>query len=89
MFEAGLVDEVRTLLAAGLRDGVTASRAVGYQQVVALLDGKSTPEEAAADTARATRRLVRRQRSWFRRDGRIRWIDALDDPVASALRLLT
>ena len=88
MFDAGLVDEVRTLLAAGLRDGPTASRAVGYQQVIAQLDGACTPAEAARDTARATRRLVRRQRSWFRRDGRIRWLDALEDPVAAALRVL-
>jgi len=88
MFGAGLVDEVRRLVDVGLRDGVTASRAVGYQQVIALLDGRCTPEQAAADTARATRRLVRRQRSWFRRDGRIRWLDALDDPLAAALRML-
>jgi tRNA dimethylallyltransferase len=89
MFDAGLVDEVRALLRAGLRDSPTASRAVGYQQVVALLDGGCTPEEAAEDTVRATRRLVRRQRSWFRRDDRIHWLDALGDPVAAALRVLT
>lgn len=88
MFEAGLVDEVRVLLGAGLRDGATASRAVGYQQVIALLDGACTTAEAAQDTARATRRLVRRQRSWFRRDGRVRWLDAADDPVTAALRIL-
>ncbi|HTK61963.1 MAG TPA: tRNA (adenosine(37)-N6)-dimethylallyltransferase MiaA [Pseudonocardia sp.] len=85
MFDAGLVAEVRGLLDVGLRDGATASRAVGYQQVIALLDGGCTPAAAAEDTARATRRLVRRQRSWFRRDGRVRWLDALDDPVAAAL----
>jgi tRNA dimethylallyltransferase len=89
MFDAGLVDEVRGLLGAGLGDGPTASRAVGYQQVIALLEGGCTPAEAVEATARATRRLVRRQRSWFRRDGRIRWLDALDDPVAAALRMLT
>lgn len=89
MFGAGLVDEVRTLLAAGLREGVTASRAVGYQQVIALLDGGCTEMEAAADTVRATRRLVRRQRSWFRRDDRIRWLDALDDPMTAAMRALS
>jgi tRNA dimethylallyltransferase len=88
MFDAGLVAEVRGLLDVGLRDGATASRAVGYQQVIALLDGGCTPAAAAEDTARATRRLVRRQRSWFRRDGRVRWLDALDDPVAAALREL-
>ncbi len=88
MFDDGLVDEVRGLLGAGLREGPTASRAVGYQQVVAALDGRCTLAEAAGDTTRATRRLVRRQRSWFRRDDRIRWLDAGADPVGDALRAL-
>jgi tRNA dimethylallyltransferase len=89
MFDAGLVEEVRGLLDRGLRDGPTASRAVGYQQVVAALDGRCTLDEAAQDTARATRRLVRRQRSWFRRDDRIRWLDSAADPLDAALRTLT
>ncbi len=89
MFEAGLVDEVRGLLAVGLRAGPTASRAVGYRQVVAALDGRCTFDEAAEDTVRATRRLVRRQRSWFRRDDRIHWLDAADYPLTAALRTLT
>ena len=88
MFDAGLVDEVRGLLDVGLRDGRTASRAVGYQQVLAALDGDGDLARAAEDTVRATRRLVRRQRSWFRRDSRIRWLDGLGDPVAEALRTL-
>ncbi|MFD1151825.1 tRNA (adenosine(37)-N6)-dimethylallyltransferase MiaA [Saccharothrix hoggarensis] len=76
MFEAGLVDEVRALEARGLRDGRTASRALGYQQVLAAFDGECTIEEAAATTAQATRRFVRKQRSWFRRDQRVTWFDA-------------
>ena len=72
MWAAGLVGEVRALAARGLRDGPTASRALGYQQVLALGD---TPE-ARAETVRATRRFVRRQRSWFRRDDRVHWLDA-------------
>ncbi|WP_083683034.1 MULTISPECIES: tRNA (adenosine(37)-N6)-dimethylallyltransferase MiaA [Actinoalloteichus] len=79
MFAAGLPAEVRSLLELGLRDGRTASRALGYQQVVAALDAGGSEDDfaaAAADTARATRRFVRRQRSWFRRDKRIRWFDA-------------
>ncbi|GAA5171884.1 tRNA (adenosine(37)-N6)-dimethylallyltransferase MiaA [Pseudonocardia eucalypti] len=88
MFEAGLVDEVRGLLDRGLRDGRTASRAVGYQQVVAALDGRYDLGEAAEDTARATRRLVRRQRAWFRRDPRIRWLDASGVPLRAALELV-
>jgi len=86
MFEAGLVDEVQVLLARGLREGKTASRALGYQQVIAELDGESDFEAAAAATAQATRRFVRRQRSWFRRDGRIQWFDgALDNLAARVL----
>ncbi|MBB5808557.1 tRNA dimethylallyltransferase [Saccharothrix ecbatanensis] len=82
MFAAGLVDEVRALEARGLRDGRTASRALGYQQVLAAFDGECTLEEAAATTAQATRRFVRKQRSWFRRDQRVRWFDAAASDVA-------
>jgi tRNA dimethylallyltransferase len=83
MFEAGLVDEVRGLLDRGLREGKTASRALGYQQVIAELDGEGDFAAAAAATAQATRRFVRRQRSWFRRDERIRWFDGGSDDLAA------
>jgi tRNA dimethylallyltransferase len=73
MWAAGLVDEVRGL--DGLREGRTASRALGYQQALAQLDGELTEEQAVEETVRATRRFVRRQRSWFRRDPRITWLD--------------
>jgi tRNA dimethylallyltransferase len=86
MWAAGLVDEVRALAARGLRDGRTASRALGYQQVLRFLAGECTEVEARDETVRATRRFVRRQRSWFRRDGRIRWLDAArPDLVEAAL----
>jgi tRNA dimethylallyltransferase len=85
MFEAGLVDEVRVLEAVGLRDGLTASRALGYQQVLAHLDGSHDLDTAAAETARATRRFVRRQRSWFRRDQRITWFDGARPDLADAV----
>ncbi|SNR53900.1 tRNA dimethylallyltransferase [Haloechinothrix alba] len=75
MFSAGLVDEVRQLLDRGLREGRTASRALGYRQVLAELDGAGDMRAAADATARATRRFVRKQRSWFRRDNRITWLD--------------
>jgi tRNA dimethylallyltransferase len=89
MFAAGLVDETRRLLARGLREGRTASRALGYQQVVAALDGAGDLATAAAETVVATRRFVRRQRSWFRRDRRIHWLDgAGPDPLGAALRCL-
>ncbi|MEV0438138.1 tRNA (adenosine(37)-N6)-dimethylallyltransferase MiaA [Streptomyces spectabilis] len=74
MWEAGLVDEVRTLEAQGLREGRTASRALGYQQVLAALAGECTEEEARTETVRATKRFARRQDSWFRRDPRVHWL---------------
>jgi tRNA dimethylallyltransferase len=89
MFAAGLVDEVVDLVEQGLREGRTASRALGYQQVLAHLDGLLTLDEARAETARATRRFVRRQRSWFRRDPRICWLSAPDDPGKAAMDLLS
>ncbi|MFE6104325.1 tRNA (adenosine(37)-N6)-dimethylallyltransferase MiaA [Streptomyces laurentii] len=74
MWEAGLVDEVRALEAHGLREGRTASRALGYQQVLAALAGECTEDEARAETVRATKRFARRQDSWFRRDPRVHWL---------------
>ncbi|WP_181771085.1 tRNA (adenosine(37)-N6)-dimethylallyltransferase MiaA [Amycolatopsis pittospori] len=82
MFEAGLVAEVQMLLRQGLRDGLTASRALGYQQVIAALDGEDDFAAAAEATAQATRRFVRRQRSWFRRDKRIEWFDGGSERLA-------
>lgn len=77
MWRAGFVQEVRDLAARtpGLRDGVTASRALGYRQLLAHLDGEITEEEARAQTVLATRRFARRQDSWYRRDPRIAWLD--------------
>lgn len=88
MFADGLVDEVRTLLERGLRDGVTASRALGYAQVIAELDGGGDGAAAREPTFVGTRRYVRRQRSWFRRDHRITWLDGADpDNVDAALQV--
>jgi tRNA dimethylallyltransferase len=84
MFTDGLVDEVRELVSRGLRDGRTASRALGYQQVIAALDAGADPACAAGPTAQATRRFVRRQRSWFRRDSRIRWLDCQHPDLVDA-----
>ncbi|MDX3523898.1 tRNA (adenosine(37)-N6)-dimethylallyltransferase MiaA [Streptomyces scabiei] len=74
MWDAGLVEEVRALEAQGLREGRTASRALGYQQVLAALAGQCTMDEARAETVRATKRFARRQDSWFRRDPRVHWL---------------
>lgn len=75
MWARGLVDEVRGLLPLGLREGPTAGRAIGYTQALAQLDGEIDEAEAIAQTAQATRRLVRRQESWFRPDERIVWVE--------------
>jgi len=86
MWAAGLLDEVAALDAAGLREGRTAARAVGYAQALGQLDGALTRQQAQDETARLTRRLSRRQRSWFGRDPRVTWL-SYDDPelVAAAL----
>lgn len=87
MFDEGLVDEVHTLLGRGLRDGVTAARALGYAQVLADLDAGGDGSAAREPTFIGTRRYVRRQRSWFRRDHRVVWLDgAADGLVHDALR---
>lgn len=89
MFERGLVDEVRGLLDHGLREGVTAKRAIGYAQVLEYLDGDCDLEYARERTFIGTRRYVRRQRSWFRRDPRINWLDGADpDLTEAALRVV-
>jgi tRNA dimethylallyltransferase len=76
MWAAGFVDEVAALAADGLRDGPTASRALGYAQVLQQFDGALSAEEARERTVTTTRRFVRRQRSWFRRDAATTWLDA-------------
>ena len=84
MWEDGLLDEVAVLDAAGLRGGRTASRAIGYSQALAELDGRITREEAIGQTAQATRRYARRQESWWRPDHRVEWLDAADPGLAEA-----
>jgi len=79
MFAAGFVAEVERLLAAGLREGRTAARAIGYREVAAYLDGELTLDEARERAVVATRRFARRQDSWFRKDPRVMWVP-YDDP---------
>jgi tRNA dimethylallyltransferase len=90
MWAAGFVAEVEALAADGLREGPTASRALGYAQVLAQLDGALDPDEARERTVSTTRRFVRRQRSWFRRDPATTWLDAArPDLVEAALGVIT
>jgi tRNA dimethylallyltransferase len=79
MWDAGLLDEVRRLDVAGLREGRTAAKALGYSQGLAHLDGILSAEQAIEDTIASTRRFARRQESWFRPDHRIHWL-GYDDP---------
>jgi tRNA dimethylallyltransferase len=90
MWERGLVAEVRSLAERGLREGRTASRALGYAQVLRHLDGEWSEDRARAETVRATRRFARRQESWFRRDPRVDWVPVTgrEDPDALAETLL-
>jgi tRNA dimethylallyltransferase len=74
MWAAGFVDEVRRLAAGGLRESLTASRALGYRQVLRFLDGEISESEARELTITATRKFARRQDSWFRKDPRISWL---------------
>ena len=74
MWAAGLVDEVAALAGRGLREGVTAARALGYAQALDQLDGRLDEAAARAATVVATRRYVRRQRAWFGRDPRVHWL---------------
>ncbi|MGZ8179867.1 tRNA (adenosine(37)-N6)-dimethylallyltransferase MiaA [Williamsia sp. SKLECPSW1] len=76
MFADGLLAEVTGLVEHGLRTGRTASRAIGYAQALAVLDGTTDLPAAIESTFVGTRRYVRRQRSWFRRDPRLHWFDA-------------
>ncbi|MDF3314969.1 tRNA (adenosine(37)-N6)-dimethylallyltransferase MiaA [Rhodococcus sp. C3V] len=84
MFSGGLVDEVAGLVEQGLREGVTAPRAIGYAQVLAHFDGEYDLAEALERTFIGTRRYVRRQRSWFRRDARVHWLDGADPELPNS-----
>ena len=74
MWESGFVDEVDQLIENGIKDGVTAQRALGYAQIIAMRGGAMTEEEAREDTKRASRQYARRQETWFSRDARIQWV---------------
>lgn len=90
MMRAGLLAEVTGLLARGLRDGATASRAVGYRQLIRAIDGEVELPQAVTDIVTATRRFVRRQRSWFGRDDRwLRFDAGAPDLVDSVLRAVS
>jgi tRNA dimethylallyltransferase len=84
MWAAGFVEEVRRLASAGLRESLTASRALGYRQVLQYLDGEITEAQARDLTVVATRKFARRQESWFRKDARISWLPYHHPDLVSA-----
>jgi tRNA dimethylallyltransferase len=88
MWAAGFVAEVRRLAAAGLRESLTASRALGYRQVLRFLNGEITEAQARDLTISATRKFARRQDSWFRKDARIRWLSYDRPDLVSAAYVL-
>jgi tRNA dimethylallyltransferase len=88
MFEEGFVDEVKSI-EKNLRLGKTALRALGYSQVLSLLAGEISEDEAITLTINATKKFARRQLSWFRRDPLIHWLDATSpDLFEESLRLI-
>lgn len=86
MMAAGFLDEVRALEKQGIRQGLTASRAVGYRQMLSYLADEISLEEAVRATVVATRRLVRRQRSWFLKDSRWQQCDTADPQLTSHIQ---
>jgi len=88
MWELGFVDEVKKCIKSGMLNGRTAQLALGYSQIVALLNETMTEAEAKEDTKRATRQYARRQETWFSRDGRITWISPVQPRLERVLEVL-
>jgi tRNA dimethylallyltransferase len=83
MWDSGMVKETQNLIDKGLRESVTAGYAIGYAQALAQIDGELDREQAIESTTRLTQKYARRQMSWFKRDTRINWLDALDPEVTN------
>jgi len=92
MLEAGLLGEVEELLAAGFRDALTAGQAIGYKELVPVVEGVAPLDEALVAVKQASRRYAKRQLTWFRADPRVAWLDVTDmspsDAVEAALEAL-
>ena len=85
MWEVGLIAEVESLVLTGLREGVTAQKALGYAQVLAMMDGLLTSDQAREETKRVTRQYIRRQDTWFSRDGRLHWLGHYENRLEKIL----
>lgn len=83
MLQNGWVAEVQRLMTQGLAQAPTASRAIGYRQIMDCLAGRTTEQEALNSTIVATRRFARRQETWFKADPRVHWVDAESDNLTA------
>ena len=88
MMDAGLLDEVESLLAEPGGISRTARQGLGYKELIAHLEGECSLDEAVDTVILRTRQFAVRQERWFRRDPRIRWVDIEHDPVAEVLPIL-
>lgn len=79
MMAGGLVEEVAGLLAQGISSAAKSMQSLGYKQIVSLLSGKMSLEEAVLSIKRDTRRFAKRQLTWFRREKQIYWLDVAEN----------
>ena len=88
MLEAGLIDEIKSLLADGVPSKCTAMQAIGYKEFVSALEGNGTLEEAAALVQQSSRRYAKRQLTWFRRNKNMNWLIRDREEILSKARRL-
>ncbi len=88
MMVTGLVAEVERLIAGGYRDALTAGQAIGYKELIPVVEGRSSLDEAVTEIKQSSRRYAKRQLTWFRADERVRWADVTDLSPAQVLETL-
>lgn len=89
MMAAGLLEEVRALLARGLRDALTAAQAIGYKELVSVIEDGADTDAAVAAIKQASRRYAKRQLTWFKADPRISWVDVTELSAEQAADAVT
>ena len=87
-FAAGLVEEVRDLLAAGVQREANAFKAIGYREVLSALETAQDPRQVVEEVFRNTRRYAKRQRTWFRKEPDVIWLDASQGPRVLSERIV-
>jgi tRNA dimethylallyltransferase len=88
MLEAGFADEVRALASRPAGLSRTARQALGYRELLSHVEDGVALDEAVVQAVRRTRQFARRQRMWWRRDPRVRWFGAPENPLAILPALL-